>query len=124
MGLDARKTEAARIIAGGGKQSEAARSVGVDRSTIGRWAAEPEFQALIATLAENQVAVEGLESLVPQAMKTIEEALAGKATASAGRVALEVIKAAALIAKTEAGSESTLETRLAELDARNARQSD
>ena len=124
--LDARKHEAAKLLAARKSQSETARALGVNRSTIGRWQLEQEFVELVQRYRsdESEIADQGLAMLVPQALKLIEEALAGKdVSAARARVALDVIKAAASITKEEAGT-STLETRLAELDARNPGQSD
>lgn len=124
--LDVRKHKAAKLLAARRSQAQTATELGVNRSTVGRWQMDPEFQGLIEqyTTDESEQAATGLSMLVPQALKLIEEALNGKeVTAARARVALDVVKAAASVTKEEAGA-STLEARLAELDARNPRQSD
>lgn len=123
--LNEQKKSAARMLVNGASAAAAARELGVNRATIGRWKEEPDFQAFTAELLEEsqEEAQEGLRSRVPAALQLIDRFFAGDSTIPANRatVALNVIKAAASIDKGagEAG-ETAFEERLRQLDARNA----
>jgi len=127
---DAGRIRAARILAGGGSQAQAARETGKHRSTIKRWLEDPDFQDLLAEQRElleapaplEAQATKGLSDLVPQAIALLEEALSGGAVPAAqARVALDVvIKAATLRTSAEtAGGETSLAALLEQLDARS-----
>jgi transposase-like protein len=117
--IDAKRLEAARLIANGFPDSHVAREVGVDRSTIFRWHRDPQFNDAIEQAKQEIVAEEQtLESLIPKAFKTIEDLLDGKAgvSAQAARVGLDVLKAAEQVRKTTEKGETSFEQRLRELD--------
>lgn len=114
---------AAEALAAGLSNNQASKRAGVNRSTVGRWLEDPDFQALVEELRGSQAleALSGLSSLVPAALKILQDALSGDSDVSAARagVALNVVKAAASLSKGDEGAgESTLESRIKELDGR------
>ena len=123
---DVAKLRAARALARGSTKAAAAREAGVDRATVGRWAKEPSFQDLILKAGEptedpKEQAVQGLQDLVPQALKVLEDALAGaNISPQQQTVALNVIKAAKQFEPVldEDQGPSTLTSIIQELDAR------
>lgn len=99
----------------GKTQAEAARIVGVDRSTINRWLGDADFQDLLAE-ADSQDS-QNLAHLIPQAYSLLERALAGEqVTVGRARIALDILKTASAVEKAQSG-ESSFEKRLADLDA-------
>jgi len=126
---DERKQAAALVLASGGNQASAARAANVSRPTLTRWVREKGFKGLVESLREpreddadlGEVAVKGLGDLVPKALILLSEALDGESyTAQQQRVALDLIKAAANLAKkTDEGTESDLAKAIAELDLRD-----
>lgn len=128
---DVARLRAARSLANGTTQAEAARQAGVDRATITRWKREPAFQDLILKASEpepepdtpDEAAKKGLTARVEQALRVIDDALAGKdVSPQMARVALDVIKAAKTFEPQSSGAEegpSTLTTLIASLDDRD-----
>lgn len=116
--MDREKAEiAASVLAASGNGNEAARQAGVNRSTVTRWMANPEFRALIATYEEAPApkdddvsgqATKSLGDLVSESVSVIERALAGeKSLVSSARLGLDVIKTAAQLApKGQSGNEA------------------
>lgn len=123
-----KKKLAAEIIANGGTGANAARTAGVDRSTVTRWVRDPEFQRLILDAQESattgdvsEEATKSLSDLLPQAVAVIEKALSGdKTLVSSARVALDVMKTAAQLSPKKAGNDAPpLADLIAELDRRD-----
>lgn len=123
-----KKKLAASIIATGGSGSEAARQANVNRSTIGRWLRDPEFQQAVVAYKDQAEEVDvsdeanqSLSDLLPQAVGVIERALSGdKTLVQSARVALDVIKTAASLAPKGSSGDSTppLADLISELDKR------
>ena len=82
-----------------------------------RWKSDPDFEALLDEVAEEETTEQSLASLVPKAYLLLERALAhGDVAAAKARVALDVLKAAASLQGQEEEGESTLAKKLAEID--------
>ncbi len=112
---DVKRQKAAELLRQGVSQAEVSRQVGVDKSTIGRWLKDPSFVALVQTPDYQAEAATGLADLVPQALKLLEDALAGaNVPANKAQVALNIVKAAATAGKSEA-SGGELARRIAEM---------
>ena len=123
-----KKILAAEIIANGGTGAHAARTAGVDRSTVTRWVRDPEFQRLILDAQESattgdvsEEATKSLSDLLPQAVAVIEKALSGdKTLVSSARVALDVMKTAAQLSPKKSGNDTPpLADLISELDKRD-----
>lgn len=110
----------AKEYAATGNASHAARTAGVDRSTVIRWLKDSDFQRLLAEINRPEPSPEALKSLsdlVPKAVEVVEAGLQGEATVSAARVALDVIKVAAQMQpKGSPDGTPALADLLAELD--------
>jgi hypothetical protein len=119
--LEPQKAEALQRLLLGQSANSISKEIGVHRSTILRWAKnDPDFVEALQD-AEQEEAKEGLDRLVPKALKTLEDSLTkGNVPTPKARIALDIIKAAAQVAKLdEGGTGSGLAKRLAELDSRN-----
>ena len=97
-----KRIDAAKIYLNTGNLSETARQVGLDRSTVSRWAKDPEW------LKEGAPPPEALSSLIPKALGVLDDALEGKRiTSSQIRAAIEIarssnaLKASTLVEKTQ-----------------------
>lgn len=120
---EVKKAVAARAIASGSTKAAAAREAGVDPAQITRWTKQPAFQEMVRIAAEpvddapdpQQQATTGLRDLVPQALRVLEDALAGADISPQQQtVALNVIKAAKQlepVGQAEAGP-STLQAAI------------
>lgn len=122
--MDNPKQKAAALeYATTGNASHAARKAGVNRSTVMRWLNDAGFQELVREVREPAPSPEALKSLsdlVPKAVEVVEQGLAGEATVSAARIALDVIKVAAQMQpKGSTDDTPPLANLLAELDAKN-----
>jgi len=115
--VDPKRKQAAEILASGGTQADAAKAVGVNRSTVMRWLKDPEF---VESVDGRSDAAGGLTMLVPEALLLLQQALSGDVSAARARIALDVIKAAAGLNPVGA-AEGTLISRIAELDERGTR---
>jgi hypothetical protein len=124
--VNIKQMRAARALARGTTQAEAAREAGVDRATVARWLKLPEFAQLVVTATSagdsegdpTEEAEKGLSRLVPQAEQVLEEALSGgNVTPSMAKVALDIIKAARALepAAREEGT-PTLHSLILEMD--------
>ncbi len=110
-----RREQAAGLLRQGVSQAQAARQVGVDKSTIGRWLKDPSFVALVQTPDYQAEAATGLADLVPKALELLESALAGESIpANKARVALDIVKAAAVAGRADS-SGGELARRIAEM---------
>jgi len=115
--VDEKKRKAIEVLVGGGTQAQAARAAGVNRSSIIRWLANPEFVEAITEHDLTQGASIGLNSLVPEALRLLKQALDDDDVhAPRARIALDIVKAAAGLAPAGADT-GTLLSRIAELDA-------
>lgn len=125
---DVARLRAARALARGATQAQAAREAGVDRSSITHWKKEASFQDMILKANDpepepetpDQAARQGLTARVEKALKVIDEALAGgDVSPQMARVALDVIKAAKTFEPQASAEEgpSTLTALIARLDA-------
>lgn len=125
MALSDEKRQAIDALSRGANDTSAARLLGINRATIGRWKKEPEFsEALRRAQGEaGEEAVAGLGMLVPQALKMLEGYLGGTLDIPAAKAtaALNVIKAAATVDRQDGNTTSAFEERLKELDLRDAR---
>lgn len=122
--VDPRREVAAKEYVATGNASHAARTAGVDRSTIARWLKEEDFQRKLSEATDSPepspAAQKALTDLVPKAVQVVEAGLEGEASVSAARIALDVIKVAAQIApKGSTDGIPPLADLLAELDAKN-----
>ncbi len=112
---DVKRQQVADLIREGVSQAEAARRVGLDKSTVHRWV-KAGLPAQVAQPAQDlqSEATTGLADLVPQALKLLEEALSGGSVpAVKARVALDIVKAAASVGIV-GGREGDLAKRVAE----------
>lgn len=111
-----KRTNAARIYLETGNMAETARQVGVDRSTIQRWVNDPTF------LIPKEPNVEELVSLVPKALRVLDEALEGKrVTSSQIRAAIEIARSSnALKTQTAVAEKQTLMDIIAALDSEDS----
>jgi len=108
---DQKRVQAVEIFKQTGNVSETARRVGVHRTTLQRWLAEPGF------LGADAEPIQGFPGLIPKALQVLDDALEGKPIKPAQiRAALEVVKASnALREQTKADGES-LADLIAKLD--------
>ena len=122
-----KRVRAARALAAGSTKAAAAREAGVDPGTITKWLKDPAFADLMLRADEpaetlQEQAVQGLADLVPQALRTLKDALEGADISTQQQtVALNIIKAAKQlepVATTE--GPSTLAAAIAEIDANRA----
>lgn len=117
----ARKVEAAKVLAAGGKIKDAAEAIGVHPQTILKWKrSDEDFQRLLGQHTEDAASAvnAGLSLLYPKALDVIDKALTGRVKVSATqiRAALDVIKAVGAAAPKQEATHNSLEKRLAELD--------
>jgi DNA-binding phage protein len=114
--LTPKQRKAREVLLATGNHAEAAREAGVNRTTIYRWLKDPNFLA-----AQDSPAPEGpgLATLIPKALKLLDEALEGKKVTQAQiRAALEVVKTSkALTTPTEQEKAQSLTELIAHIDA-------
>lgn len=121
------QSRAARSLAAGSTKAAAARAAEVDPGTITKWLKTADFRDMILKAQEpaddtdpQAQAVQGLADLVPQALRTLKDALDGAAISTPQQtVALNIIKAAKQLepAGGKDAGPSTLAAAIAELDA-------
>lgn len=119
-----KQLKAARSLAAGSTKVAAARAAEVDPATITKWLKTPGFQDMLLKANEPPVtaqeqAIQGLADLVPQALRTLKDALEGADISTAQQtVALNIIKAAKQLEPVAASEgPSTLAAAIQELDA-------
>lgn len=130
---DIPKIRAARALANGSTQAAAARDAGVDRATVGKWVKTAEFKDMILKARDpdpepetpSAAAEKGLTARVDDALRVIDQALAGdrSVTPQMATVALNVIKAAKTYEPQSSSTDqgpSTLTSLIAEIDAKRA----
>lgn len=121
---DVARARAARELAAGSTKAAAARAAEVDPGTITKWLKDRSFQDMILKAQEpadtpRDQAVQGLADLVPQALRTLKDALEGADISPAQQtVALNIIDKARKWepAKSTEGP-STLAAAIQEIDA-------
>ncbi len=118
------KPRAARALAAGSTKAAAAREAAVDPGTITKWLKQPDFQDMILRADEPAAspadqAVQGLADLVPQALRTLKDAMEGADISTQQQtVALNIIKAAKQLEPVAANEgPSTLAAAIAEIEA-------
>lgn len=121
MADESKRRQVAALLAVGVSNAEAARRTGVDRSTVGRWRKEQDFQELVLEIAESapeELDSFTLSSLIPLAHALLRKGLEGSDVAiGRARIALEVLKVAETASKETAVGDDSFEKRLAELSA-------
>lgn len=120
---DVARARAARELASGSTKAAAARAAEVDPGTITKWLKDSAFRDLILKAQQpadtpDQMAVQGLADLVPQALRLLKDAMEGaQITPAQQNVALSIIDKAKKWepAKSTQGP-STLAAAIQEID--------
>lgn len=118
-----KKAKAARALANGSTKAAAAREAEVDPAQITRWSKMADFQDMVLKAGKpadtpQAQATQGLTDLVPQALRVLEDALAGADISPQQQtVALNVIKAAKQLEPVSANEgPSTLAAAIQEIE--------